>query len=253
MLLHPNVLTLFGAGAHERECNAPVQARARQVGSVSETKEQKSRRMGDIGIIGVLERDAIQLIDFTVSDGGGGSKTPLSHVAGSLCSAKAAEKHATYRGENGRFVGIAKGQFMVPSFDQMGGCTEETEKWVLQIVNAVAAANPGTLWAVINRRVWGAVSTALMRSIGTNALEFRNGKLLATSECVGGSRSQAAKPQAASGGSKRGRQRRTGTGSAAGGPQRAVQEQLEDGKSDVSMSPNAASVAGGSQPGRTSD
>ena len=82
---------------------------------------------------------------------------------------------------------------------------------------------------------------------------LQNGKLLATSECVGGSRSQAAKPQAASGGSKRGRHRRTGTGSAAGGPQRAVQEQLEDGKSDVSMSPNAASVAGGSQPGRTSD
>ena len=52
-------------------------------------------------------------------------------------------------------MGIAKGQFMVPSFDQMGGCTEETEKWVLQIVKAVAAANPGTLWAVINRRVWG--------------------------------------------------------------------------------------------------
>ena len=61
------------------------------------------------------------------------------------------------------------------------------------------------------------------------------------------------KPQAALGGSKRGRQRRTGTGSAAGGPQRAVQEQLEDGKSDVSMSPNAASVAGGSQPGRSSN
>jgi hypothetical protein len=56
--------------------------------------------------------------------------------------------------------------------------TEETEEWVLHIANAVAAANPGTPRGAINRRVWGAISSALMRSIGKNALDFRNGKLL---------------------------------------------------------------------------
>ena len=48
VMLHPHVLTMFGAGAHENECDAPVRARARKVGSITETKEQNSRRQGDI-------------------------------------------------------------------------------------------------------------------------------------------------------------------------------------------------------------
>jgi hypothetical protein len=211
-MLHPHVLTMFGAGAHENECDAPVRARARKVGSITETKEQNSRRQGDIGIIGVLKRDEIQLIDFTVSDGGSCEK-PLRHEAGSLCRQRAAQKHETYHGKNGRFVGIAEGQFVVPSFDQMGGCTEETEKWVLQIVNAVAAANHGTPRAAISRRVWGAISSALMRSIGTNALDFRNGKLLDTSEIVGGGRSRSKRGQPDAVGPSAGRKRRRRGGS----------------------------------------
>ena len=71
MLLHPRVLTVFGCGAHENDSRAPVRARERVVGSVTETLEQNKRRQGDIGIIGVLGVDQIQLIDITVSDGGG--------------------------------------------------------------------------------------------------------------------------------------------------------------------------------------
>ncbi len=36
---------------------------------------------------------------------------------------------------NGRFVGIAEEQFVIPSFDQMGGGREETEEWVLQMLS----------------------------------------------------------------------------------------------------------------------
>ena len=194
VLLHPRVLTVFGCGAHENEQQAPVRARERVVGTVTESVEQNKRRQGDIGIIGVLGADQIQLIDITVSDGGG-SKPTLPYVPGVLCEKRAALKHDIYHGDNGRFVGIRKGQFVVPSFDQMGGCTEETKDWILHVINAIAVAEPATHRSVIARRVWGTVVTALMRSVAANALEFRNGKLLPPSRKVGALQSPRPKKQ----------------------------------------------------------
>ena len=104
-------------------------------------------------------------------------------------------KHDIYHGDNGRFVGIKKGQFVVPSFDQMGGCTKETKDWILHLINAIAVAEPDTRRSVIARRVWGTVVSALMRSVAANALEFRNGKLLPPSRNVGASQSSQLKKQ----------------------------------------------------------
>jgi hypothetical protein len=75
---------------------------------------------------------------------------------------------------------------VVPSYDAMGGCSEETEGFTLHIIQAVAAAFPDVPPAAIARRVRAAISCALIRSIAVNALDYRNGKLRSPSRSVGG-------------------------------------------------------------------
>jgi hypothetical protein len=135
------------------------------------------------------------------------SKPELPYVPGALCEKKAAEKHDTYHGDNGRFDGLTKKQLVVPSYDAMGGCTEETKEFTLLIIKAVAAAFPDVHPAVIARRVWSTISCALIRSIAVNALDYRNGKLLAPSRSVGGL-SPASGSQASGGSRRRGAQSR---------------------------------------------
>jgi hypothetical protein len=131
--LHPLVLAFFGSGAHEPGYPNPVSAREWVVGSKTETVQQNSKRQGDLGISGVLDADSIAQIVLTVSDGGG-SKPGPNYVPGDHRQQNATAKRANYIGDNARFTGILEKQPIVPSWDAMGGATEETDKF-LQIVN----------------------------------------------------------------------------------------------------------------------
>jgi hypothetical protein len=170
--LHPLVLTLFGSGAHEAGCPNPVRARERVVGSKVETAQQNTKRQGDIGITGVLGTDSVVLIDLTISDGGG-SKPGPGYQPGVHRQQNADAKRANYVGDNARFTGIQGKQLIVPSWDAMGGATEETEKF-LQIVNQSIAAGSSESFAVIANRTRCRIAIALYNSIAFNALASRN-------------------------------------------------------------------------------
>ena len=183
----PRLLTLFGAGAHEVGYVHAIKARAREVGSKRETVEQNSRRQLDMGLVGVLGPDTVSAVDFTISDGGGSIDARLPYVPGYLRNKRSKDKHDVYHGPNGRFEGLTKKQLTVPSYDLMGGCTEETEDFTLLLIKAIAAASPGTPYADVARRTRATISCALIAQIAANALDFRNGKLLDTSRRVGDS------------------------------------------------------------------
>ena len=148
--LHPLVLAFFGSGAHESGYPNPVSARERVVGSATESVAQNSKRQGDIGITGVLGTDSVVLIDLTVSDGGG-SKPGAGYVPGTHRQQNANDKRANYVGDNARFTGIQEKQLIIPSWDAMGGATEETEEF-LQIVNQSIAAGSSEPYSVIANR-----------------------------------------------------------------------------------------------------
>ena len=181
--LTPLVLALFGSGSHEDGYSSPVTPLARFLGSSrAETVEQNARRQGDIGAVGVTERDAIELIDITVSDGGGSKPRIGSFVPGQLCEERAKQKIVTY---TTRFRGITKKQLVILSFDAMGGMTKETEEWFRHLITLLAGADLTTPPSVVARRTWSRLSVSLQTSIAVNALSFRNGKLLKPSRRVG--------------------------------------------------------------------
>jgi hypothetical protein len=88
----PQVLAFFGAGAHETGHPPPVRARARA--NHRETEEQNSRRQGDFGLVEVFRRGQLELVDLTVSDGGG-AEPGASYEAGKLCIQRAIQKRDT--------------------------------------------------------------------------------------------------------------------------------------------------------------
>ena len=176
--LHPLVLAFFGSGAHESGYPNPVSARERVVGSATESVAQNSKRQGDIGITGVLGTDSVVLIDLTVSDGGG-SKPGAGYVPGTHRQQNANDKRANYVGDNARFTGIQEKQLIIPSWDAMGGATEETEEF-LQIVNQSIAAGSSEPYSVIANRTRCRIAISLYNSIAFNALSSRN-KLLPAS------------------------------------------------------------------------
>ena len=183
----PQVLAFFGAGAHETGCPNPVQALARDFVKPKETAEQNCRRQGDIGLVGVFERGQLEIVDLTVSDGGGAAPSG-NYVAGRLCTKRAHDKHRTYRGDEtrtGRFAGILREQLTILSFDCMGGMTDETKEWLQHLIKALAAADPSTFRSTIASRVWSQVSVSLQSSLACNALAFRNGKLQGPARKVG--------------------------------------------------------------------
>ena len=199
--LHPLVLAFFGSGAHESGCLNPVSARERVVGSKTESVAQNSRRQGDLGITGVLGTDSIALIDITVSDGGG-SKPGPGYQPGIHRQQNAVTKRANYVGANARFTGIQEKQLIVPSWDAMGGETEETEKF-LQIVNQSIAAGSSESFGVIVNRTRCRIATALYNSIAFNSLASR-GRLLPAARRAGGSGSAGSRSSAASAGHAQG-------------------------------------------------
>lgn len=180
--LVPQVLAFFGSGAHECGHPNPVTARARP--AHHETVEQNSRRQGDIGIVDVLEKGQMQLIDLTVSDGGG-CQPKADYKAGTLCALREKEKFDTYSHKDlGRFSGIASSQLAVLSFDCMGGMTGNTADWISDLIDALADVSPEPKH-VIAARVWSFISVALQKSLANNALSFRNGKLESPAHAVG--------------------------------------------------------------------
>jgi hypothetical protein len=206
--LVPQVLAFFGAGAHETGSANPVTALARDFVKPKETAEQNSRRQGDIGLEGVFERGQLEIVDLTVSDGGGAAPSG-NYVPGRLCTKRAHDKHFTYRGDgtrNGRFAGILREQLTILSFDCMGGMTTETKEWLQHLIKALAAAEPSTFRSTIASRVWSRVSVSLQSSLARNALAFRNGKLQGPARKVGlsqPSQSQQSQQGGAAGGARR--------------------------------------------------
>jgi hypothetical protein len=67
-------------------------------------------------------------------------------VPGDHRQRNATAKRANYVSDNARFTGILEKQLIVPSWDAMGGATEETDKF-LQIVNQSVAAGVPSLSA----------------------------------------------------------------------------------------------------------
>jgi hypothetical protein len=176
----PQVLAFLGAGAHEMGHHNPVQAQARPQASPPETIAQNSRRQGDLGLVDVFQRGQTQLVDLTVSDGGGANPNS-TYVAGTLRKQREEEKTATYMG---RFSGLSPEQLVVLSFDCMGGATENTKAWLQHLIDALAAVSPEHR-SVVAARVWSSVSVSLQKSLALNALQFRNGKLEAPARAVG--------------------------------------------------------------------
>ena len=105
-----------------------------------------------MGLVGVLGPDTVTAVDFTISDGGGSKDTRLPYTPGILRNTRAKAKHEIYHGENGRFEGLTGEQLIVPSYDLMGGCTEETNGFTLLLIKAIAAASPETPYAVVAHR-----------------------------------------------------------------------------------------------------
>ena len=177
----PNVLAFFGAGAHETGYAPPVTAQARP--THKETAEQNGRRQGDIGLVDVFSRGQTELVDLTVSDGGGASPS-ATYAAGKLCLARALQKQGTYTGPDGRFVGLKPDQLTILSFDCMGGMTKATKQWLQTLIEAIADADPSVAPSVIASRVWSSVSVSLQSSLAQNALLFCN-RLLQPARVVG--------------------------------------------------------------------
>ena len=155
----------------------------------SESAEDQLRRQGDLGLVDVFAEGQRQLIDFTVS-GGGGCDPPADYVPGSHAEANAATKHDAY---HGRFIGIKTYWLVVLSFCFLGGMTKETEFWLQHLINALAAVSTVPR-SVIAARVWSIVSVALQKSMAQNALTFRNGRVKRPARRVG--QPQAEGPQA---------------------------------------------------------
>ena len=178
----PQVLAFFGAGAHETGHPPPVRARARA--NHRETEEQNSRRQGDFGLVEVFRRGQLELVDLTVSDGGG-AEPGVSYVAGKLCIQRAIQKRDTYAGDDGRFEGIADDQLTILSFDCMGGMSPTTKEWLQALIHALSDADPSVPQSVIASRVWCSISVSLQTSLAQNALQFFNAKLLPPARMVG--------------------------------------------------------------------
>jgi hypothetical protein len=242
--LHPLVLAFFGSGAHESGYPNPVSARERVVGSKTETVQQNSKRQGDLGISGVLGADSVALIDLTVSDGGG-SKPGPNYVPGDHRQQNATAKRANYVGDNARFTGILEKQLIVPSWDAMGGATEETDKF-LQIVNQSVAAGSSESFGVIANRTRCRIATSLYSSIAFNALASCNKLLPAARRAIsGGSASRS--PESGGG---RGRGTKSGAAFlAAAARAEVVRAGLSQGlrRAEQAASSRAAAVAGAQQ------
>jgi hypothetical protein len=94
-----------------------------------------------------------------------------------------------YVGGKARFTGILEKQLIVPSWDAMGGATEETEVTdkFLQIVNQSVAAGSSESFGVIANRTRCKIATSLYSSIAFNALASSNKLLPAARRVKSGS------------------------------------------------------------------
>ena len=72
----------------------------------------------------VFQRGQTQLVDLTVSDGGGANPNS-TYVAGTLRKQREEENTDTYKG---RFIGISPEQLVLRSFDYVGGAARQSTR-----------------------------------------------------------------------------------------------------------------------------